>query len=96
MSPAKTSDWPDKTVDIDVKDETLTEIAAELTKQTGIQFVVGVGVPEALKITVRAKGVKVQEFLDTLTASTGLVYVADAQPPLKKGERKPRHLVLAG
>ncbi|MCL6519013.1 MAG: hypothetical protein K6T99_04220 [Armatimonadetes bacterium] len=69
--------WPNKLVSIDVRDADLARLTELLSAQTGIQFVLGEGVPVNLKITIRVSKMDVKRFLDTLTATTGLTYIAE-------------------
>ena len=73
--------WPDKKVVLDVKDASVTQLAETLGKQTGIKFIVADGVPKDLKITINVSGMAIKQFLDTLTTTTNLVYIAESRTP---------------
>jgi len=73
--------WPDKRVTLDVKNASISEIATTLQEQTGIEFIIGEGVPSDLKITIHVSDMRAREFLDTLTSTTGLIYVPESRTP---------------
>ena len=73
--------WPDKRVTLDVKNASIPEIAKTLQEQTGIEFIIGEGVPSDLKITIHVSDMRAREFLDTLTSTTGLIYVPESRTP---------------
>lgn len=72
--------WPDKRVSLDVKDMSVPEIAASLQEQTGIEFIIGDGVPADLKITIHVTGMRMRDCLELLTSTTGLIYVPESRP----------------
>lgn len=82
--------WPDKRVTLDVKNASISEIAKTLQEQTGIEFIIGEGVPSDLKITIHVSDMRAREFLDTLTSTTGLIYVPECRTPEKKEEAEPK------
>ncbi len=71
--------WPDKRVTLDVKDSGISELAGSLQEQTGIEFIVGEGVPSDLKVTIHVAAMRVRDFLDTLTSTTGMVYIPESR-----------------
>lgn len=76
--------WPDKRVSLDVKDARIADIAKTLQEQTGIEFIVGDGVPSDLKITIHVSEMRIRDLLDTLTSTTSLVYVPESRTPAEE------------
>ena len=72
-----------KTVTLDVTDQPVADVAAEITKQTGIQ--VGVVLPCDAKVTLKLDGAKPEEavkaFAEAFNASWLRAYVLEKQPP---------------
>ncbi|MDI6828992.1 MAG: hypothetical protein QME62_10965 [Armatimonadota bacterium] len=88
--------WPNKRVSMDVKDADLAKLLELLSAQTGIQFILGDGVPANLKITIRVTNMDVKRFLDTLTSTTGLTYLAEHREGEKDNGEKAKSDELAG
>ena len=94
--------WPDKRVSLDVKDTGIAQITTALQEQTGIEFVIGEGIPLDLKITIHVTGMRIRDFLDTLTSTTGLIYVPEsrtadgAEKPSQPGGKGPESGEEAG
>lgn len=82
--------WPDKRVTLDVKNASVSEIATTLQEQTGIEFIIGEGVPSDLKITIHVNEMRAREFLDTLTSTAGLIYVPESRTPEKEELAEPK------
>lgn len=82
--------WPDKRVTLDFKNASISEIATTMQEQTGIEFIVGEGVPSGLKITIHVSEMRIREFLDTLTSTTGLIYVPESRTPEEKEAAEPK------
>lgn len=76
---AVTLKWPVKKISLDAKDASIVRLAELLGAQTGIKFIVKEGIPADLKITIHVSGMGVRQFLDTLSAATGLAYTAESR-----------------
>lgn len=88
--------WPDKRVNLDVRNAGISEIAKSVQEQTGIEFVLGDGVPSDLKITIHVTNMRIREFLGTLTSTTGLIYVPESHAPEGAESAEPKKVDISG